>query len=120
MAVAWKSLDYSDPCALLTQLRPLYYRLVAGASEEEIEGADGRRVRFTRGDLDRLGNLVRGLETDCAGKTGGPRKRYALIGRMRSTHLPHIACTSRHRAGGLWGAPRALTFDSGPSLSAEV
>lgn len=78
----WDNLDYSDPCTLLTQLKPVQYKLAAGAAEEEIEGSDGRRVRFQRGSLPQLRALISELERECQAKSGG-RRRYALIGRMR-------------------------------------
>lgn len=78
----WESLDYSDPRALLNQLRPVYYRLVAGQAESEIEGADRRRLRFQAADLSRLEGLIRKLEADVARLDGKP-KRFALVGRMR-------------------------------------
>lgn len=78
----WENLDYSNPRALLDQLRPVYYRLVAGQAEGEIEGADRRRLRFQAADMTRLEALIRKLETDVARLDGKPR-RFALVGRMR-------------------------------------
>lgn len=79
MAADWDALDYSNPAALLEKLQPLYYRLLAGDGEEEIEGTDRRRVRFHKPDIPRLERLIAALKADVAGK----RKRYALVGRMR-------------------------------------
>jgi hypothetical protein len=81
MAIDWTALDYSDPKALLDVLRPAYYRLVAGEAEEEIQGADHRKVRFSKADLPRLQGLIRQLEIDVARAAGG-RRRFALTGRM--------------------------------------
>lgn len=78
----WESLDYSDASALLAQLRPVYYRLVAGQAEGEIEGADRRRLRFQQADMPRLEKLIAKLEADVARLEGKPR-RFALVGRMR-------------------------------------
>lgn len=78
----WESLDYSDPAALLAQLRPVYYRLVAGQAESELEGADRRRLRFQQADMGRLEKLIAKLEADVARIEGKPR-RFALVGRMR-------------------------------------
>lgn len=79
---AWNALDYSNPVELLNKLRPVYYRLVAGEADEEIEGTDRRRVRFQKADVKRLEALVRQLEIDVARVTGKSR-RFALVGRMR-------------------------------------
>lgn len=78
----WEGLNYSDPVALLAQLRPVYYRLVAGQAESEIEGADRRRLRFQQADMARLEKLIAKLEADVARIEGKPR-RFALVGRMR-------------------------------------
>lgn len=82
MAIDWEALDYSDPVALLAKLRPVYYRLVAGEQDEEIEGTDRRRVRFQKADLPRLERLIAKLDQDVA-RLSGKRRRYALVGRFR-------------------------------------
>jgi hypothetical protein len=82
MAVTWEALDYSDPCALLTALRPAYYRLLAGEADLEIEGTDRRRVRFQQADIKGLAAVIRDLEAQCSAKTGR-RRRFAITGRMR-------------------------------------
>ncbi|HRD76833.1 MAG TPA: hypothetical protein PK264_13010 [Hyphomicrobiaceae bacterium] len=82
MAVDWDALDYDDPCALLTKLRPAYYRLLAGDAEEEIEGTDRRRVRFQRSDLKGLAAVIADLEAKCAAKSG-KRRRFAMSGQAR-------------------------------------
>lgn len=82
MAADWDNLNYSDPAALLNALRPMYYRLITGDADEEIEGTDRRRVRFHKADIPRLENLIAKLETDVA-RSQGKRRRYALVGRMR-------------------------------------
>lgn len=84
MADAWADLDYSDPCALLSKLRPAYYRLLAGEGEEEIEGTDRRRVRFQRSDIKGLAAVIADLEARCAAKSG-KRRRFAMVGRVRAT-----------------------------------
>lgn len=78
----WDALDYSNPCALVEQLKPVLYKLAAGAADEEIEGSDGRRVKFHRGSIPQLRTLISELERDCQKKNGG-RKRHALRGRFR-------------------------------------
>lgn len=80
--VDWDALDYSDPCALLTALRPAHMRLIAGQSEFEIEGTDRRRVRFNRADIKALEAVIRELETQCAAKSG-KRRRFAMQARTR-------------------------------------
>lgn len=82
MADVFDGLDYSNPQALLTVLRPAYYRLVAGAADDEIEGTDRRRVRFQKADMPRLERLIAKLEQDVA-RLAGKRTRFALVGRIK-------------------------------------
>jgi len=77
----WDNLDFTDPCALIGQLKPVLFKLSAGAAEEEIEGSDGRRVKFHRGSIPQLRTLISELERECKQKTSG-RRRYALRGRF--------------------------------------
>lgn len=69
--------DWTDPCAVLTWLRPQYYRVAAGAAEVEIEYA-GRRTKYAAANIGALASLMSQLEAECA------RRQGATTGRRRA------------------------------------
>lgn len=81
MAVDFDSLDYSDPCAVLTAIRPAYYQLVAGQAAQSVTFTAGngtqKMVTFHRADLSRLSSLISTLEQQCAAASGR-RRRFAV------------------------------------------
>jgi len=81
-ADVWAALDYANPAALLAQLRPAYYRLIAGEAEAEIRGADHRAVKFHPGHVKQLAAVIADLERKVE-QSAGRRPRFALVGRMR-------------------------------------
>jgi hypothetical protein len=81
-ADVWAALDYDNPAALLAQLRPAYYRLIAGEAEAEIRGADHRAVKFHAGHVKQLDAVIKDLEVKVQAASGR-RSRFALVGRMR-------------------------------------
>lgn len=76
-------IDYSDPCAVLEKLRPIYYKLLGGEKEEEFEFASGngqrRRVRYTAANLGELKKEITRLEAACAKKRGERPRRHAIV-----------------------------------------
>ncbi|MEK9754325.1 MAG: hypothetical protein VW338_14110 [Rhodospirillaceae bacterium] len=70
--------DWTDPCAVLTWLRPQYYKVAAGVSTVSVSH-DGVSVSYNQASLDKLAALMRRLESDCAVASGGARKRRAIV-----------------------------------------
>lgn len=70
-------IDYSDPCAVLAILRPVYYQLLTGALEAEIRIGD-RSVKYSQTSLTTLADEVAKLEGACAAKNGVTGQRYAM------------------------------------------
>ena len=50
--------DWTDPCAVLTWLRPQYYRVAAGQQEIRIVYA-GRDTQYGLSNIDQLGAVIR-------------------------------------------------------------
>lgn len=69
--------DWTDPCAVLTWLRPLYYKVASGGQEIRITYA-GRDTQYGLSNLPQLAALMRQLETECA------RKSESNTGRRRA------------------------------------
>lgn len=79
--VDFEALDFDDPCAVLTAIRPAYYRLVAGQGAQSASFTAGNgtteMVSFQKTDLGRLSTLVANLETACR-RSKGERSRFAV------------------------------------------
>lgn len=77
--------DWSDPCAALAALRPVYYALLSGSQAETVEFANAqgaaRRVTYTKVNLAALATEIGRLDGLCAAKTTGSRpRRHAIVG----------------------------------------
>lgn len=73
--------DY-DPCAALAALRPAYMKARVRGIVKEVKFRD-RAVVFDETSLTEFKSLISELETECAIKNGGPRKRRAIKGGFR-------------------------------------
>jgi len=69
--------DWTDPCEVLTWLRPQYYKVAAGAHTVRVSYA-GRDVSYNLTNIDKLSALIRELESQCAASQG------VTIGRRRA------------------------------------
>jgi hypothetical protein len=70
-------IDYSDPCAVLAELRPAYYKLLAGSKAVRVSFSD-RTVDYSQTNLPLLRTEIARLESECAAKSGDRPKRRAL------------------------------------------
>lgn len=61
--------DWTDPCAVLTWLRPQYYKVAAGVSEVTLKHGDDSAT-FNQSSLSGLAAVMRQLESECAAKQG--------------------------------------------------
>lgn len=66
--------DWTDPCAVLTWLRPQYYKVVAGVAVVTTQHGD-TQTTFSQANKAELGALMRQLESQCAAKQGNQRRR---------------------------------------------
>jgi hypothetical protein len=79
------AIDENDPCAAATQLRQLYYQLIAGQGAMTVTfkaGVTGveRSVTYNKADPGRLLQVIRGFEERCAAAGGGGARRFAMRG----------------------------------------
>lgn len=71
--------DWTDPCAILTWLRPQYYRVLAGAHVVQIRHGD-TFTAYSETNVSQLGALMRQLEADCRAASGESRRRAFVAG----------------------------------------
>ena len=76
-------IDESDPCGAASQLRALYYELMAGQAVSEVEyqaGPNGvrRRVKYTSANAAGLMALIQKFETACALEGGRRPRRFGI------------------------------------------
>lgn len=71
-----------DPCEVLKKLRPAYMKLITETSIARVSFRD-RTVEYHRSDLKGLASLIAQMESECAAKTGGPRRRFAITAGSR-------------------------------------
>ncbi len=71
--------DWEDPCAILTWLRPQYYKVAAGRHTIQVRHGD-TETRYSDANIQQLGNLMRQLEADCRAATGSARRRAFVAG----------------------------------------
>lgn len=69
--------DWTDPCAVLAWLRPQFYKVSAGMQEIRVVYA-GHDTTYNAASAEKLGDLMRRLESECATKQG------ATTGRRRA------------------------------------
>lgn len=70
--------DWTDPCAVLTWLRPQYYKVTAGLRVVTVRHGD-TSTQFDAANIPQLQALMRQLEADCArsqGTTTGRRRAF--------------------------------------------
>lgn len=85
MAIDYGSLfggDNYDPCEALRALRPAYMKLRVEGGIRRVTFRD-RTVEMSEGDLKSFGSLIEQLESECAAKNGGPRRRSAITAGAR-------------------------------------
>lgn len=73
--------DY-DPCEALAALRPAFMKARVSGIVKEVKFRD-RAVVYGETSLTEFKALISELETECAIKNGGPRKRQALKAGVR-------------------------------------
>lgn len=61
--------DWSDPCAVLTWLRPQVFKIRAGLGMASVTHGD-QSTTYNQANIRELGALMRELETECARKQG--------------------------------------------------
>lgn len=80
----FNAIDYDDPCAILTVLRPAYYRLLAGSTRETVKFQAGngetQEVTYAKSNIDALRAEISRLTDACNAKNGVPSKRFAIRG----------------------------------------
>ena len=70
-------IDWSDPCAVLAELRPRYYALVSGQGVKELRHNDKVIVNHNTSAA-ALKTEIAQLEVACAAKQGNAPKRFAI------------------------------------------
>ena len=85
MAIDYQALfggETYDPCAALQALRPAYMKMRVEGGVQSVSFRD-RKVEMGKGDLESFGALIAELEAQCAERTGGPRRRFAITAGAR-------------------------------------
>lgn len=73
----------NDPCGAAAALRAVYYQLIAGGAAQTVTfkaGPSGveRSTTFHKASPDRLLQVIRGFEEQCAAAQGGRPRRFAM------------------------------------------
>lgn len=76
-------IDEADPCAAATALRAVYTRIIAGQAAISVSFKGGetgveRSTTYNRAEPDRLLQLIRSYEQECARLGGRKTRRYAV------------------------------------------
>lgn len=71
-----------DPCAALAAIRPIYMQMRIEGTVKRIKFRD-RDTEFQPADLSSIVELIAQLESDCAEKSGGQKRRFAITAGAR-------------------------------------
>lgn len=71
------AVDFSNPCAVLTQLKQAHFDLVTGKAVASVSH-EGRMVTYTRSDIASLERAIAKYDGLCAASTGAKTRRFAI------------------------------------------